>query len=165
MARTSPRPRLRHLLMAGGAVAALTCVTACGKGTPSAGSPPGPSAAAGSAVTVVADMFSGKPNPSWKLSQTEADRLTACLRAGTVADTPAEDRDGDLGFRTFAVAGLPDALTYTAATIAPDSVTANTADGMRAVTGCADGYSVLRASAESHLSAAEFQAIPKGTAP
>jgi hypothetical protein len=51
-------------------------------------------------MVVEIDMFSGRPNPRWRLSEAETDRLTGLLRTLEPADGPPPSPPG-LGYRGF----------------------------------------------------------------
>ena len=55
-------------------------------------------------MEVTLDVFSGRPNPSWRLSPEEAEELVRKLEGLPASDrSPAAD---DLGYRGFVVTGL-----------------------------------------------------------
>lgn len=55
------------------------------------------------------DLFSGRPNPQWRLTGPARDRLLALLRAAPPATTP--EREPGLGYRGFVVRIMSGATT------------------------------------------------------
>ncbi len=144
-----------RLLASIGVVAALTAsVSGCGAG---------PSGDAGTTVVqVTAEMFSGRPDPSWTLTDDESTRLVRCLAGGTTGGPPAGWPPDNLGFRRFRVDGLPDSLPYRSVGVTAAAVVAEPGDGPHLVAGCPDAYELLRDSARAHLSDSDFRGIPAG---
>jgi hypothetical protein len=56
-------------------------------------------------MRVEADLFSGRPNPSWVASPDEAERIAARLAELRAADAPAAMPDG-LGYRGMRLSGV-----------------------------------------------------------
>lgn len=67
-------------------------------------------------MIVTLDVFSGRPNPTWKLNEKDAQQLLD--RVANRAVTDAEVVDNVLGFRGFKIAGLSD-------DVIPDNLPAN----------------------------------------
>lgn len=60
----------------------------------------------GDEVEVILDVFSGRPNPRWTLTEAEAGELAALLSALPAAGAAAGPRPPDLGYRGFRIEGL-----------------------------------------------------------
>lgn len=148
---TASRIRLPMIVAAVSALTALACGCGVGAGEGAHSTP----------VQVVADMFSGRPDPSWTLTHDETTRLIGCLSGGEIAGPPATPPRGGLGFRRFRVSGLAAPLSYSTASVTAAAVIAEPDSGPRVVTGCAGAYDLLRDSAKAHLSDSDFLAIPE----
>lgn len=112
-------------------------------------------------VRVTADMYSGRPNPTWNLAPDEVAQLNTILsKCVPNATTPAPV--GGLGFRQFTVEPLPPGLEYKKLSVSVGLVSGTTPGGQVVSIGnCDDLFSLLRLSAQSNLGAVA-SSIPKG---
>ena len=61
--------------------------------------------------TVELDIFSGRPNPRWELTQRESQQLLERLKDDRIALSKADDTKGNLGYRGFIVSATdPEAV-------------------------------------------------------
>jgi hypothetical protein len=135
---------------------------ACGNSTP------GTSAADGKdenkkGILVTADIYSGRENPSWRLSGTEGASVLNCLSKASVRESPSPSSDSGLGFRAFVVSNLPTSIDYREMKVSPSMVEATKREGSTVLFGdCSELYALLRKSAEGHVGPVEASTIPKG---
>lgn len=119
------------------------------------------SSATGDGPVVEADLYSGRPNPTWNLDGPGADAVAACLRtAATTSARVAPPTDG-LGFRGLVVRGITVEGDANGSVRALPGVTTLTAGGESfTVPTCASLYLALRESAHGHLTADELDLLP-----
>ncbi|HEY6797026.1 MAG TPA: hypothetical protein VI248_20325, partial [Kineosporiaceae bacterium] len=82
-----------------------------------AGSGPGAVGAggsgAGSGILVTVDIYSGRENPSWRSSYSQARSVIECVTKSTATRSVTADiEDGGLGFRAFLLSELPASVRY-----------------------------------------------------
>lgn len=144
------------------AAAVLLATASCAARPPGdAGLPAGSVAATSASMRVTADLYSGRPNPTWILSADEATRLAAVVRSASPERSTAA-ADGRLGFREFTVESLPADLPYRRLSVAVGRVEGTTAEGREVVlAGCEGLFPLLRTSAQANLGEAA-SGIPQG---
>ncbi len=149
---------------------ALAITTACRPGVPErspAGPSPGPTGAAESptvpGLVAEADLYTGRPNPTWSLDSALGRLVTACARTAPTATTPIGEPPSVLGFRGLVVRGVPvDDDPDGALRARPDAITLTARGALHSVRTCPRLYGALRESARMHLSPDEFALIPEG---
>jgi hypothetical protein len=154
----------RHRGLRRAAVAAtVLTLAACG----AASLPAGNSATGGStgalSIQVVADMFSGRENPQWELTDPQLQSFSRCFAGASPApSSPAVD-EGRLGFRGFIMRRLPSSIPFVELRVLPTLAVGTDAQGAKvALSGCEPLFAMLRQSASKHLSQAELAGIPEG---
>ena len=115
----------------------------------------------GGGPVVEADLYSGRPNPTWNLDGPGADAVAECLRtAATTSARVAPPTDG-LGFRGLVVRGITvEGDVNGSVRSLPGATTLTAAGESFTVLTCASLYPALRESAGVHLTDDESGLLP-----